>query len=124
MLKFLFWGLLLANGGWLAYQQGLLGSLVSDGREPQRLLHQLNADKVRLLSPAEVSPLLAPSAAATAVSAPAAAKAELIACTEIGNFSASDAARFEEQIAVLALGDRQARRNIKEAASHMVYIPS
>lgn len=50
-------------------------------------------------------------------------KAELLACTEIGNFSEADAGRAESRLAALAPGARLSRRVIREAGSHMVYIP-
>lgn len=50
-------------------------------------------------------------------------KAELLACTEIGNFSEADASRFEARLASLTPGTRLSRREIREASSHMVFIP-
>lgn len=120
MLKTLFWLLLIVNGGLFALHQGYLGGLIADGREP--LAHQLHADRVQLLPASAASALTAPVPAPN--EAPdAAARPTLIACTEIGNFAPAEAKRFEERLAELALGDRQARRNVKEVASHMVYIP-
>lgn len=55
---------------------------------------------------------------------PIAKKPETIACTEIGNFLPVDAKRFENLLSALSLGDRQARINVPDIASHMVYIPS
>lgn len=128
MLKTLFWLLLIVNGGLFALHQGYLGSLIADGHEPQRITNQLHPDKVHILSASAASALTAP--APTPVPEPAAAPAPLaaarpalIACTEIGNFEPAEAKRFEQQLAVLALGDRQSRHNVKEVASHMVYIP-
>lgn len=132
MLKTLFWLLLTVNGGLFALYRGYLGSLIADGREPQRMTNQLHPDKVRLLSASAAAALATPVAAALAAPVPepaaapapvAAARPVLIACTEIGNFEPLEAKRFEQQLAALALGDRQARRNVKEVASHMVYIP-
>lgn len=130
MLKTLFWLLLIVNGGLFALQRGYLGNLSADDREPQRIANQLHPDKVRLLSASAAGALTTPVAAPVPASAPApqqaplaAAQPALIACTEIGNFEPAEAKRFEQQLAALALGDRQARRNVKEVASHMVYIP-
>lgn len=127
MLKTLFWLLLIVNGGLFALQRGYLGGLIADGREPQRMTNQLHPDKVQLLPAGAVAALAAPAVAVAApepAAAPlATARPVLIACTEIGNFEPAEAKRFEEQLATLALGDRQARRNVKEVASHMVYIP-
>lgn len=124
MLKSLFWLLLTVNGGLFALQRGYLGGLIADGREPQRMANQLHPDKVQLLSASAAAALAAPVPEPAAAPAPAAAaKPVLIACTEIGNFEPLEAKRFEQQLAALALGDRQSRRNVKEVASHMVYIP-
>jgi hypothetical protein len=192
MLKFIFWTLLLANGGLFAYQQGYLDSLIPSGREPARLAQQLNADKVRLLpgeakaadQPAPAKPADKPASGQASDNAtnadaanPAAAreavlpadagklmtdaaikpesgkkpepdkkpeaektpeadkkaeadktanaekKAALLACTEIGNFSEADAGRFEARLASLTPGTRLSRRMIREAGSHMVFIP-
>lgn len=132
MLKTLFWLLLIVNGGLFALHQGYLGSLIADGHEPQRIANQLHPDKVHILSASAASALTAPAPTPVPEPAPApapapaplaAARPALIACTEIGNFEPAEAKRFEEQLAVLALGDRQSRRNVKEVASHMVYIP-
>ena len=125
MLKTLVWLLLIVNGGLFALHQGYLGSLIADGREPQRIANQLHADQVQLLSASAVYAFATPvSASGPAPTADAAARPTLIACTEIGNFEPAEAKRFEERLAELALGDRQARRNVKEIASHMVYIAS
>ena len=128
MLKTLFWLLLIVNGGLFALQRGYLGGLIADGREPQRMTHQLHPEQVQLLSASAAAALTAPTAApasapASAPAPAAVAQPTLIACTEIGNFEPAEAKRFEQQLAALALGDRQSRRNVKEVASHMVYIP-
>ena len=115
MLKFIFWGLLGLNALLFALGQGYLGTGRGAEREPARSMQQLNADKLKLIS----------SASATAAAPPAAPPAALTACTEIGNFSGADAARFEAGLAPLALGERQARRNLpgQEISSYMVFIP-
>ena len=115
MLKWIFWGLLGLNGLLFALGHGYLGTWGGGEREPARLLLQQNADKLTLVSPA----------AALAASKRAAPAAVLVACTEIGNFVAADAARFEASLAPLALGERQARRNLPgpEISSYMVFIP-
>ncbi|MBS1187523.1 MAG: hypothetical protein H6R04_1541 [Burkholderiaceae bacterium] len=81
---------------------------------------------------ASVAPVAtAPPAAATAptptpVAAPPAppAPAAKIACVEVGEFAVTDIKRIEPRLATLALGQRQSRRNVREVASHMVFIPS
>jgi hypothetical protein len=124
MLKTLFWLLLIVNGGLFALHRGYLGSLIADGREPQRVANQLHADRVQLVSASAANGLATPASAPAPQEGPhAAAQPSLIACTEIGNFAPAEAKRFEERLAELALGDRQARHNVKEVTSHMVYIP-
>ncbi|EJL88561.1 hypothetical protein PMI16_02205 [Herbaspirillum sp. CF444] len=53
-----------------------------------------------------------------------AAKAETIACTEIGNFNTVEARKFEAQLAGLHLSVKPVSRSIQEAGSYMVYLPS
>lgn len=130
MLKFIFWSLFIANGALLILHFNA-GALLDDKREPARLSNQLNADKIKLISDKQASAIAAAPAPAPApapadthsAATPAAKKPELIACTEVGNFVAADAKRFEARLATLALGERQSRRNVQEVASHMVYIP-
>ncbi|MDC8760615.1 SPOR domain-containing protein [Janthinobacterium fluminis] len=114
MLKLLFWLLLAVNAALFALGQGYLGYFQADAHEPQRLKNQLNSEKLRLISAAD---------AARAVPAPA--PPELFACTEVGNFLMADARRFEAAVDVLALGERQSRRNVagQEISSYIVYIP-
>ena len=136
MLKLIFWTVLSLNAALFAYSQGMLGSYKASEREPQRLRNQLNTDKLVLqmpgggaataaaaAPPAPAAPVLAQTPAAPA-EAPAAAPA-LLACTEVGNFNASQARRFEKLMEPLALGERQTRQDITiaEVTSHMVMIP-
>jgi hypothetical protein len=122
MLKFFFWVLLLANAALFAYRDGYLDTMLPSGREPGRMSDQLNADKIKLI----------PASAAADADVPAAREekreeeknTEVTACTEIGNFSADDAKRFEARLAALSLRERVSRRSIQEAVTHMVYIPS
>lgn len=143
MLKFIFWILLLANAVLLAYQQGYLDELIASGREPGRLQHQLNADRIRVAPVApqagvtaveivantvavEQRPAPATSPAAEPAPPPAMAAAqntESPSCVEIGNFNAADAQRFEARLAPLSLGDRVSRHGVQEVLRHMVYIP-
>lgn len=151
MLKLLFWLLLIGNGALFAMQRGYLGASAPERHEPQRLAQQLQPQTLTILPPnspklvtpakAEVKPDTpetvmadakpASSAAARAdqkneSKAPAApeTKADIIACTEIGNFNAIEARKFETQLAALNLPVKAQAHNVQEAASHMVYIPS
>lgn len=122
MLKFIFWILLLANAALLALNLGAFNARTPEGREPQRLKSQLHPEQLILLSAGEKPPAVAVAPVAPVVAEPA--PPALIACTEIGNFPLADAKRFEEQVAALALGQRQSRRNVSAIASYIVYIPS
>ncbi|WP_353155691.1 SPOR domain-containing protein [Herminiimonas fonticola] len=140
MLKILFGLLLLINGGLYAFQQGWLDAWSPSSREPSRLTQQLNPSQLKLIpvpaaKPAAVVPSSAPTAvntlAAVATEEPEAEKnlaradkiSNVLACTEVGNFDAAEAKRFETQLASLTLGERLTRRAIQESARHMVYIP-
>lgn len=137
MLKILFGLLLVINGGLLAYQQGYLDTLSPPSREPSRLTQQLNADKLQLLSKPEKTDTDTKAEAkpdATAATEIAAVEPEknlaradkmsnALVCAEVGNFDATEAKKFEAQLAVLALGERLTRRSIPENVRHMVYIP-
>lgn len=114
MLKFFFSILLLANAGLFAYRQGYFDTLLPSGREPARMSNQLNADKVKLIPAAEAARIVALSEAK---------KSTASACTEIGNFRAEEARRFEARLAALSLEDRLRQRSIQEAQNYMVFIP-
>jgi hypothetical protein len=118
VLKFIFWSLLAVNAALFAYGRGYLGHFSGNEREPERLLNQLNADKLPSSRPRKPTP---PAAAA----APAAAEVKPEACVEIASFVLADARRFETVLAPLKLGDRQSRHNLpgSEVSSYMVYIP-
>lgn len=113
MLRFFFLILLLANVLAFAYHQGHLNELVKNGREPERLQRQLNADAIRLISSTELQ----------ASSAELQAADNLPGCVELGNFGAADAGRLEAQLAALLPGTEPVRRELVEASSHMVLVP-
>jgi hypothetical protein len=143
MLKILFFLLLLINGGLLAFQQGYLDSLLPASHEPTRLTQQLNADKLQLVPTVEDAKPAAPAADEPAAgNPPDSAGLEkivahidqgnnqgsnpgsgIMACTEVGNFDAADAKRFETRLAALSLGERVKRLPLPDVARHIVYIP-
>lgn len=145
MLKFIFCSLLAVNAALFAYGQGYLGHFSGSEREPARLVNQLNANQLKIISAEQAghAPVVAPvgetapdaggdgtaagatpPAAATPPVAPRTAP-PLLACVEIGSFVIADARRFETRLAALNLGDRQARRNLPgtEISSYIVNIP-
>ena len=109
MLKFIFWSLLLANAALFAYGQGYLGSFKAAEREPARMKNQLAAERIALVPAAQAE--AAAQSARTPAPAPVAAVAT-VACTELGNFDAAAARRFETQVAALGLADKQTRINV------------
>ncbi|MYM66076.1 SPOR domain-containing protein [Pseudoduganella sp. FT55W] len=119
MLKFIFWSLLAVNAALFAYGRGYLGHFSGNEREPERLLNQLNADKLAIISAEKAN-----NAAAAATAAPE-TKPEVQACLEVASFVLADARRFESQLEALKLGDRQSRHNLpgSEVSSYIVYIP-
>lgn len=131
MLKFFFWSLLALNALIFAYGQGMLGSYRASEREPQRLRNQTNTDKLVLQLPAAAGkaaaapPVPAPVAAPAQVPVAAAPAPGAASCTEVGNFNAAQARRFERLVAPLNLGERQSQLDItiSETSSYMVMIP-
>ena len=134
-MKFILAALVLLNLTLFAWYRGYLEPIWPSGREPQRLQQQIAPEKIRLLDPAPLTST-APevpgkptvtTAVATAVATPAAPLPVLAAapasCIELGNFSETEAARFETQLGALALNERLSRRTISEASSFMVMIP-
>jgi hypothetical protein len=127
VLKFIFWSLLAVNAALFAYGQGYLGHFSGNEREPARLLNQLNANQLTIVSAERAGHPPAAAGGADAASAPAEGKAapQPLACVEIGSFVIADARRFEARLAALELGDRQSRRNLPgtEISSYIVNIP-
>jgi hypothetical protein len=128
MLKFVFLCLLLANALLFAFHQGHLESLLPSGREPTRAANQLNADKIKLVPPPAPSSSAAVAPAASTATAQASAnesgpKKDLLACTEIGNFTTVEARRFEARFAESPIAGKLSRRSVQETSSHMIMIP-
>lgn len=123
MLKFIFWALLAINAVLLAYSQGLLGNFKASEREPQRIRNQINTDKLQLVSAAAATVAKAPPPVEPAPVEEQ--KPNLIACTEMGSLDASDARRFDSQLALLDLGPKVTRTDstVQEVTGHMVLIP-
>lgn len=141
--------LVLANCSLYACNAGYLGADSSVGREPARMATQINPQAIRLLgspgqlasvpeagkaeaagSPVPTVPLVAPPQTEQAAAAEMGVTTTSVAvptaplqCIEIGNFDVADARRFDQQIAVLALGERLVRRSVQEIERYIVYIP-
>ncbi|WP_373990488.1 SPOR domain-containing protein [Duganella sp. BuS-21] len=124
MLKFIFWSLLAVNAALFAYGRGYLGHFSGNEHEPERLLKQLNADKLTIIPAGKANAVNAANAAnVTAAASEAAPEAQ--ACVEIGSFALADGRRFENQLDALKLGDRQSRHNLpgNEVSGYIVHIP-
>lgn len=86
------------------------------------MANQLNASKIKLLSPTPVtasSAALSPAQVAVSADQPQL----LPACTEIGNFNAAEAKQFEARLAAASLTGNMTRHDTRESGSHMVFIP-
>lgn len=130
MLKILFGLLLALNGGLFAYQQGWLDALLPSTREPSRMAQQLHPEQLKLVplpdskpATSALVPATPPATTAVATAATVTPTAAAGACSEIGNFDATDAQRFESRLAALSLGERLTRRAIADSSRHIVYIP-
>ena len=91
--------------------------------DPLPLKRQIEPDKLRVVTPGEVSapapaPAPAPRAAAAPAASPVAAK-----CVEWGSFTIADAPRAEKALEPFALGPRLAQRRTEESAGWWVFIP-
>jgi hypothetical protein len=128
MLKFFFLCLLIVNGLLFAYHQGHLEKFIPSGREPGRMGRQLNADKFKLIPAPGATDSVSASTPTAVVSSELAepdqgAKLNLSACTEIGNFTAAEAKRFEARLAGVPIAVKLSRRAVQEISSHMILIP-
>lgn len=98
---------------------------------PARTQADTPADTPAAADPATAAPAAAATSTAPATPAtPAATPAQLAtaapaaaSCTEVGNFTATDARRFSGQLASLNLGDKLVQKLTQDVTSHMVYIP-
>jgi hypothetical protein len=120
MMKLVFLLLLLVNLVLFAWQQGAFGRFTEPGREPERIARQIEAERFRVLSEAEVQKLRERATQ----NKPAGIDLTVAqSCLEFGDFGPSDAARAEAALATLALGSRMSSRNVEVAGFYMVYLP-
>jgi len=108
--------LLLANVVLFAWQQGLFGPAGETGREPERLVRQVAAEKIRLLTPEQLAARRTSGKAGNdAGSRPV--------CLELGDFDDASLARIQSRLAALALGDRLQTKRVTAAGWFIVYLP-
>ena len=108
MFRLLFWLLLLANLVLLTLLPGPLPWTAT--LEPQRLLQQVQPDSVKLIPNPQVND-----------SAKAAPTKE--ACVEMGDFSATTAAKFESRLAKLKLPSLPLKQQVQSPQASLVFIP-
>ena len=134
MIRGLFWLLLLLNAAVLAWL--LWGSALT--QDKSALKPPLNPGKIKLLGGASIAPEApARPASASAVPPPAVAPKRAAAtpgskpqhekktavCMAWGEFSGSDLAHANEDLAKLKLGNRLSRHEIEHSKGYWVYIP-
>lgn len=133
-MRALFLILLLANVVFFAWTRLIAGG--GSGADPAPLARQIEPEKLRIVSPEELARLSTPKPAAVAAApapaapippaapaAPTPAPAPL-KCLEWGSFAAADAARAQEALEPLALGERVTQRKANETTSWWVFIPA
>ena len=118
-MKLAFLLLVLANLLLFAWQQGAFGRLAEAGREPERVARQIEAERFRVLTEADVREL---RERATQGSAPLDLDIAQ-ACVEFGDFPAADAARAEKLLATLSSGVKVESRPVEAPGWYMVYLP-
>jgi len=109
-LKASFLLLVLANVAFFAYSQGYFAEL--SNADDAALRQPLNAEKIRLLSGAQVASL--PKIKTMP---------KMSACLEWGTFAPADVLRVEQALQSLALGDRLSQRRQDDPASWWVFVP-
>ena len=112
-MKIIFFVLLLANLGFLAWTYFGAGPALS---EAQLMEQQLNPQAIRLLNAEQVAAL------ATERPKPP-PKPIVAACLEFGAFNPADVARVQQALDPLALGPRLSQRRAEEIASYWVFMP-
>jgi len=142
-MKLVFLFLLLINVLLYAWQQGAFGHFAEGGREPERLSHQLESGRIRVLNEKEVQQLKeraaqeraeagasapagqpgAPAASTTAATPLAPDLNVAQACVEFGDFIGADVPRAEAALFRLGLGPRQTTRSVEVPGWYMVYLP-
>lgn len=136
-MKLAFLLLALANLAFFAWQQGMFGDLPDAGREPERVIRQVEPERVRVLTQQEVQALRAKAKEVTPPApAPAApngaagtpgpiAAADLVgmSCVEMGDFTVENAGRVRQRLEGLALGERLSVRSVDAPGWFMVYVP-
>jgi hypothetical protein len=118
-MKLAFLLLVLVNLLLFAWQQGAFGRFAEPGREPERVARQIDPERFRVLTEADVREL---RERATQGSAPLDLDSAQ-ACVDFGDFPAADAARVEKTLAALSPGVTIESRPVDVPGWYMVYLP-
>ncbi|PRC90804.1 SPOR domain-containing protein [Solimicrobium silvestre] len=116
MLKFIFICLLIANALLFALGRGYFASPIFEAHQPQRLLQQQNGDHLKLISAEMATAPVIPDVVEPT-------KSETFACLEWGSFLTTDLNQVEAKLKAIPFGNRQARQNVQDVATHIVFIP-
>lgn len=117
-MRVLFLLLVLANIAFFAWTRLIAGG--GAGSDPAPLSRQIEPQRLRVVRPEELAP---PAAEAVAAPPPVAAAPAIVKCIEWGAFSPADAARAEQALEPLQLGERLGQRRSEETAGWWVFIP-
>ena len=118
-MKLAFLLLVLVNLLLFAWQQGAFGHFAEPGREPARVARQIEPERFRVLTEADVREL---RERATQGGAPVDLNVAQ-ACVDFGDFPAADAARVEKTLAALSPGVTIETRPVEVPGWYMVYLP-
>src|SRR5512145_1710830 len=118
-MKLAFLLLVLVNLLLFAWQQGAFGRFAEPGREPERVARQIEPERFRVLTEADVRELRE-----RATQGGAAVDLDVAqACVDFGDFPAADAARVEKTLAALAPAVTIETRPVEGPGWYMVYLP-
>lgn len=123
-MKLLFLILVAANLALFAWQRGAFGTLPETGREPARMAQQVEPQKVRALSPAEVQARREQAQRMAAL--PPGVEIDLsagVGCVEFGDLSEAQAVRIRPRLDALALSEAPQARAVELPGWYMVYVP-
>ena len=117
-MRTLFFLLVLANVAFFAWSR--FAGAPDAGGDPLPIGRQIEPEKLKIISPANLPPAAVAQKPAPPPPPPAPAP---IACLEWGSFTIADAPRAEKALEPLALGARLAQRRSEETVSWWVFIP-
>lgn len=117
-MKWVAWLLVLVNGLLFGYFQ-----MVAPHQQESALRQDIQPEKIRILSAAELAAMAQPKVAEPAAALPAMTVPAPDVCYEWGSFSAQDATHAKEALDRLALSVTTKKHTRQEAIRYWVYIP-